>query len=49
MKQSKIIINSFILDKIANSVELANSEKINLLKYVGYMTSSEIRELAQVI
>jgi len=49
MKKSKIIIESFILDKISESNELTNNEKINFLKYVWYMTMSERRELSQLI
>ena len=49
MKKSKIIIDSFILNKISCSNELKDSEKINFLKYVWYMTSSERNELAQVV
>ncbi len=49
MKKSKIIINLFILDKIVSSNELIECEKINLLKYIWYMTQSEIRELSQII
>ncbi|MDP2090528.1 MAG: hypothetical protein Q8K30_02920 [Candidatus Gracilibacteria bacterium] len=49
MRKSKIIIDSFVLDKIAQSNELTDNEKINFLKYVGYMTLSERRELSQII
>ena len=49
MKKSKIVIDSFILNKISNSNELTNNEKIHFLKYVWYMTGSERRELAQVV
>jgi len=49
MKKSKIIIDSFILNKISYSEELNDAEKIHFLKYVWYMTSSEKRELAQVV
>jgi len=49
MKKSKIIIDSFILNKIANSDELNNNEKMSFLRYVWYMTKSEQRELAQLI
>jgi hypothetical protein len=37
------------LNKIANSNELSNAEKIHFLKYVWYMTSSERKELAQIV
>ena len=49
MKKSKIIIDSFILNKISNSNELNDGEKIHFLQYVWYMTSSEKKELAQVV
>jgi len=49
MKKSKIIIDSFILNKIANSHELSDWEKVHFLQYVWYMTSTEKKELAQVI
>jgi hypothetical protein len=49
MKKSKIQIDPFILNKIAESNLLTNKEKIQFLHYVGYMTISERRELAQLI
>lgn len=49
MKKSKIIIDSFVLNKISCSNELTNKEKINILKYVWYMTSTEKRELSMLI
>ncbi len=49
MKKSKIKIDPFVLDKISNSNELTNMEKINFMKYVGYMTISEKRELTLII
>ncbi len=49
MKKSKIIIDSFILDKISGSNELTGNDKIHFLKYVWYMTNSEKQELAQII
>jgi hypothetical protein len=49
MKKSKIIIDSFILNKISYSNELTDSEKIHFLQYVWYMTSSEKKELAQIV
>ena len=49
MKNNKIIVDSFILNKISCSNELTNSEKVNFLQYVWYMTKSEINELSQVI
>lgn len=49
MRKSKMIIDSFVLDKISWSNELTDCEKINFLKYVGYMTLSERRELTLII
>lgn len=49
MKNNKIQINSFILNKISCSNELTNNEKVNFLQYVWYMTKTEINELSQVI
>lgn len=49
MKKSKIIIDSFVLDKISSSSELTSDAKIQFLKYVWYMTLSERQELAQII
>jgi hypothetical protein len=49
MKKSKIIIDSFVLNEISNSNELTNKEKIQFLQYVSYMTSTEKRELAQIV
>ncbi|MFK7780132.1 MAG: hypothetical protein QM490_03205 [Candidatus Gracilibacteria bacterium] len=49
MAKRKIIIDPFILNKISNSRELTDTEKINLLKYVGYLTNTEKRELAQTL
>ena len=49
MKKNKIIIDSFILNKISNSDILSNIEKIHFLKYVWYMTNSERKELAQFV
>ncbi len=46
MLKSKIIIDPFILNKISNSTELSDTEKINFLKYIWYLTKSERRELA---
>jgi len=49
MKKSKIVIDSFILNKISNSNELKDNEKIHFLQYVWYMTNSEKKELAQIV
>jgi hypothetical protein len=49
MKKSKIIVEWSILDKIAKSNILTQSEKLNFLKYIWYMTNEEKRELATII
>lgn len=49
MSKSKINIDGKVLDKISVSTHLSNSEKINFLKYVGYLTISERQELISVI
>lgn len=49
MKEEKIIIDPFVLDKITNSNQLTNKEKINFLKYIWYMTNTEKRELIQYL
>lgn len=49
MKKSKIVVDTYILDKISESRELTSIEKINFLKYVWYLTISERRELSQIL
>ena len=49
MQQSKINIEPMILDAISSSTILSTSEKINFLKYVGYLTISEKKELVELI
>lgn len=49
MKKSKIIIDPFVINKISNSNGLKNKEKVQLLKYVWYLTNSEKKQLAQII
>lgn len=44
MEKSKIQISARVLDAISRS-SLTEKEKINILKYVGYMTQSEQQEL----
>ncbi|MDD3646861.1 MAG: hypothetical protein PHH06_05665 [Candidatus Gracilibacteria bacterium] len=48
MKNAKLIVEANILDKIANST-MSDSEKLNFLRYVGYMTSSEKAQLSLLI
>lgn len=47
MKQMNF--NNWILDKIANSVKITESEKISFLRYVSYLTISEQKELETLL
>ena len=49
MIKSKIKIDPNILDAISISTKLSTDEKIDLLKYVGYMTTVEKTELINLI
>ncbi len=49
MKKAKIIIDWSILDKIVNSIILSENEKLNLMKYIWYMTIREKQKLASII
>jgi len=49
MQKSKIIIDEFTINKIANSTIIDNNSKISFLKYIWYMTWSEKKELLQMI
>ncbi|MCD5375439.1 hypothetical protein LR010_03250 [Candidatus Gracilibacteria bacterium] len=49
MKKSKIVISAKVLDTIAESTILSSSEKLNFLKYVGYMSNGEQQELCSMI
>lgn len=49
MYKSKIRIDDNLLNKIVSSSELTNSDKINFMKYMSYMTISEKRELVETI
>lgn len=49
MKKSNIVFSPFLLDKISNTNELKNVEKINFLQYVWYMTESEKKELMKTL
>jgi hypothetical protein len=49
MKQSKIVISVKVLDAIAESSVLSGVEKLNFLKYVGYMSHGEQQELCSII
>ncbi len=49
MKKSKILVDASLLNKIAHSDRISEVEKINFLKFVGYMTSEEKSELAMLV
>ena len=49
MKKSKIQISAHMLDAIAESKVMHDSEKFLFLKYVGYMTEKEQKELLTLI
>lgn len=49
MKKSKIEISAKVLDTIADSQVLTECEKVSFLKYVGYMTYEEQKELCVII
>lgn len=49
MKKSKIQISARVLDAIAGSRIMWETEKLNFLKYVWYMTYQEQRELCTLI
>lgn len=49
MKQSKIVISAKVLDTIADSWILSGTEKLNALKYVGYLSYKEQQELCAMI
>lgn len=38
-----------VLDKITSSDTMTDSEKLNFMKYLWYMTTSEKEELVQII
>lgn len=44
-----IKVNNQILDKIANSMEITEKEKISFLRYISYLTVSEQKELAGLL
>lgn len=49
MKESKIIIEPSIRDRISNSKELKKEEKENFLRFVAYLTPDEKEELMMII
>jgi hypothetical protein len=49
MKKSKIEISATILDSIAKSGAISDKEKLNFLRYVGYMSYEEQQELVATL
>jgi len=49
MRKSKIIFDSALLDKIAESKKMWEGEKLNILKYIAYLNPKEQLLLAQLI
>lgn len=49
MNKSKINIDPMILSAISGSTVISTTEKIDFLRYVGYMTTSEKKELMTLI
>lgn len=49
MKRRKIKIDGEVLDKISSSELMSDSEKMSFMKFVGYMTTSEQKELVEII
>lgn len=44
-----IKLDNEILDKISNSLQITEVEKINFLKYISYLTLSEQKELSTLL
>ncbi len=49
MQKLNFTIEPNILEAISNSTKISNSEKIELLRIVGYMTNSEKKELVSLV
>jgi len=49
MQNKKFKLDEWVLDKISSSNVMTDSEKISFMKYLWYMTSSEKKELVQII
>ncbi|NVP17413.1 hypothetical protein HUU51_01720 [Candidatus Gracilibacteria bacterium] len=49
MGKQQIKVDGKVLDKIASSEIMTESEKLSFMKYVGYMTNSEQKELVEII
>ncbi|GEM_PF-1170205 len=45
----KINFNNKVLDKISNSKQIGDNEKLNFLKYVSYLSKSEQLELVKLL
>lgn len=49
MWKQEIKVDDAVLDRIASSEVMTDSEKLSFMKYVWYMTTSEQRELVEII
>ncbi len=49
MQKLNFTIEPNILEAISNSTKISNSEKVEILRIVGYMTSSEKKELVELV
>lgn len=49
MQKLNFTIEPKILEAISNSTKISNSEKIEILRIVGYMTASEKKELVELV
>ncbi len=49
MKQSKIIVSAKVINTVAESWVLSETEKLRFLRYVGYLTYDEQQQLCQMI
>lgn len=49
IKKWKIKVDEWVLNKISSSEVMTDSEKLNFMKYLWYMTNSEKEELVELI
>lgn len=49
MQKLKFTIEPSILEAISNSTKITNNEKMEFLRLVGYLTTSEKRELVSLV
>lgn len=49
MQKINFTIEPNILEAISNSTKISNSEKVEILRIVGYMTNSEKKELIELV